>query len=87
MSGRTKLMRPRWLAWLRAMVTGYFWLDCPTCGRFFAGFESGGPASYHGGGIFTVGCCECSALQYHYELHPDGKGADVVVDGPAKPRT
>ena len=74
---RNKRMWPRWLACVLAFFTGYFWARCPTCGRMFAGFESGGPAAYSGGGCFLVGCCECSSMDYHYEK--DEKGDSKVV--------
>jgi len=36
-----KKLRLRWLARIIAFVGGYFWLRCPICGKFFAGFECG----------------------------------------------
>lgn len=58
-----RLWSPRWLAWLLALVNGYFWIPCPTCGRSFAGFESGGPAIEKGmqdGGAWFIECVACS---------------------------
>lgn len=31
----------RWLAHLRAIIGGYFWLPCPVCGQMFGGHEAG----------------------------------------------
>lgn len=33
-------IRPRWVARTIAWLNGYFWLPCPACGAYFAGFES-----------------------------------------------
>jgi len=34
------MIRPRFLARLCAFLGGYFWLPCPICGKYFAGFET-----------------------------------------------
>lgn len=51
------MIRPRFLAHLRAVLGGYFWLPCPICGKHFAGFECStqGLTISHG-----VGKCVCS---------------------------
>jgi hypothetical protein len=33
------MLRPRFLARFLAWLGGYFWIPCPLCGRYFAGFE------------------------------------------------
>lgn len=38
---RKKLHRPRWLQKLYALLFGYFWIPCPTCGNMFGGHEWG----------------------------------------------
>lgn len=60
-------LRPRWLAHFIAEVRGFFWLPCPLCGRYLAGFEwrdinghmSSIPAS--GEGAASGICPQCTA--------------------------
>jgi hypothetical protein len=33
------MLRPRFLARFLAWLCGFFWIPCPLCGRYFAGFE------------------------------------------------
>lgn len=32
--------RPRWMAWIYALLHGYSWKPCPICHRFFGGQET-----------------------------------------------
>lgn len=32
-------LKHRWWHWLKALLTGYFWLPCPICGQKFGGHE------------------------------------------------
>lgn len=51
--------KPRWLAYLRALFCGYFWMQCPLCGKNFGGFESEG-SLYTGNGGGVCVCNNCS---------------------------
>lgn len=42
------MIYPRFLARFLAWFGGYFWLPCPACGEYFAGFE-------HGSGAIPIG--------------------------------
>lgn len=33
------MIRPRWLAKFLAWIGRYFWIPCPICRQYFAGFE------------------------------------------------
>lgn len=60
--------------WLRAFITGYFWLPCPRCGRMFGGYEHGGNVDIgNGKGLMT--CKRC----------PDFYDADLNRIGTARP--
>jgi hypothetical protein len=58
---RTRRLRWRRIARLRAHLRGYFWLPCPACGQMFAGYE-------HGGLILDGRIC-CPA---HEPVYPEG---------------
>ena len=34
------MIRPRFIAQFLAWLLGYFWLPCPVCKEYFAGFET-----------------------------------------------
>ena len=62
----------RWTEPFRAFAAwagGYFWLDCPRCGRMFAGYEVGkGDVPTSEPGINRVTCKWCPDTQegdYH----------------------
>ncbi len=53
----------RWMHQLYAWWAGYFWLPCPSCGRYFGGHEA---SPLYGGipvpdrpGIFKMVCRHC----------------------------
>lgn len=53
---------PRWLHRLYAFVNGYFWLPCPSCGRYFGGHERGG------GTLGNKGTCPLCPRRYDDEM-------------------
>ena len=38
--GIEMMIKPRFVARFLAWLGGYFWLPCPVCGEYFAGFEA-----------------------------------------------
>ena len=46
---------------IRAFLTGYFWVPCPSCRRWFAGFERGGPGimTSSSSGLITCSLSDC----------------------------
>ena len=52
------MTKHRWWARLKALWLGYFWLPCPVCGEFFAGFEASTEA--HRQVTYAHGRCVCS---------------------------
>jgi hypothetical protein len=57
---------PRPWAKFRALLGGYFWTECPRCGRWFAGYETRGSVPKRGGlpgeGLLT--CCPPDQLDW-----------------------
>ncbi len=54
-----KKLYPRFIAQLIAFFQGYFWLPCPICQKYFAGFEDGGFLMTHVSGGWGV-CPDCA---------------------------
>jgi len=52
----------RWRQRLYALMHGYFWIPCPTCGQMFGGHEDGG-FRYNGGGSSLGTCPSCKTAQ------------------------
>lgn len=61
---KKKLKRPRWLQRFKAFLLGYFWLQCPVCGKMFGGHEIGGTLWYDMGR--SSGRCTCSECPGDY---------------------
>jgi hypothetical protein len=69
---------------IRALLTGYFWLPCPNCGRMFGGHEKGGGTLWHSIGEGRMCCPRCTTdvlpnagIQhppYHIEVDVDDQG-------------
>ena len=53
-------MMPRWMHRFYAKFMGYFWLPCPICGEYFAGYEPDAGSWYQGGGSGQTVCVNCS---------------------------
>jgi hypothetical protein len=66
---RTRTLRWRWLARLRACLGGWFWLPCPACGQMFAGYEAGR--------LVLDGKIACPA---HDPVWPEGPWFDMEPD-------
>ncbi len=53
---------------IRAFLTGYFWLPCPSCGRMFGGHEEGGGTLWSGTpdlpGVGRTCCPRCPHDRY-----------------------
>lgn len=62
---------PRPWAHLRAILGGYFWKQCPRCGRWFAGYETRGSIPAPGRSDFLLTCCPPDVIPMPVPSKPD----------------
>lgn len=62
------MIRPRFIAYILAILRGSFWLSCPMCRQYFAGFEwKNGAAlyTYDPQGVAVCPKCAPEAERYN----------------------
>jgi len=69
---RRRILRPRWHAWLRANVGGYFWLPCPICGDKFSWRECGSTSLMVSAGSGLM-VCERLSCEWEAQRRNDKK--------------